>query len=312
MMHLVFTIAGTVAATAALLLFAVKFMRNGPRAIYAAARRWAAMRIGPSGLIIFSLAASAALSFASLDEAPQENAGVPGLAAHGRASEPGIGSGPFSSVGDDAAARALESLRAYADKIAEKRQTIAALSEPGEAAEELPAVDTMIARLAARLENEPGDVAGWKMLAWSYLNTGKQEEAARAYETALKLSPDDAAIKQGLDAARGEIPQGRPQVPHAGSSAAGAGPSEAAISAAESLSGEQRNDMIRGMVDRLAARLQSAPQDEEGWIRLMRARMVLGEKEAARAALAKALEAFGGETAAKERLNASARDLGVN
>jgi len=41
---------------------------------------------------------------------------------------------------------------------------------------------------------------------------------------------------------------------------------------------------IRGMVDRLAARLAQSPDDVEGWRRLARSRFVLGDVEAARAA----------------------------
>jgi cytochrome c-type biogenesis protein CcmH len=69
--------------------------------------------------------------------------------------------------------------------------------------------------------------------------------------------------------------------------------------------------MIRGMVDRLAARLETSPNDENGWLRLMRSRMVLGEKDAAGAALGKALEAFAGDASARARLTAAARELGI-
>ena len=45
--------------------------------------------------------------------------------------------------------------------------------------------------------------------------------------------------------------------------------------------------MIRGMVDRLAARLQEHPDDIEGWRRLARVWEVLGEPEKAAAARAR-------------------------
>jgi cytochrome c-type biogenesis protein CcmH len=45
---------------------------------------------------------------------------------------------------------------------------------------------------------------------------------------------------------------------------------------------------IRGMVERLAARLAQSPDDVEGWRRLARSRLVLGEVEAARQAAANA------------------------
>ena len=42
--------------------------------------------------------------------------------------------------------------------------------------------------------------------------------------------------------------------------------------------------MVRGMVARLAERLKQDGTDVEGWLRLVRAYMVLGDKDQARAA----------------------------
>ena len=43
--------------------------------------------------------------------------------------------------------------------------------------------------------------------------------------------------------------------------------------------------MIQGMVERLAERLHRDGSDVEGWLRLVRSYMVLGEREKARAAV---------------------------
>src|SRR4051812_46209093 len=45
------------------------------------------------------------------------------------------------------------------------------------AAKPLPDVNTMIERLAARLETAPNDIKGWQMLGWSYFNTAHYEQA---------------------------------------------------------------------------------------------------------------------------------------
>ena len=66
------------------------------------------------------------------------------------------------------------------------------------------------------------------------------------------------------------------------------GPSAEDVAAADAMTPEDRDAMIRGMVDRLAARLEDEPEDAAGWLQLARARMVLGEREAALAALARA------------------------
>jgi cytochrome c-type biogenesis protein CcmH len=70
------------------------------------------------------------------------------------------------------------------------------------------------------------------------------------------------------------------------------GPTLQDMEAAGRMSTEERTAMIRGMVERLAARLQANPNDREGWRRLARAYEVLGETEKAKDARARA-EALG-------------------
>ena len=48
------------------------------------------------------------------------------------------------------------------------------------------------------------------------------------------------------------------------------------IAAAREMEGEDRAAMIRGMVDGLAQRLEQDGDDLQGWLRLARARLVLG------------------------------------
>ena len=62
--------------------------------------------------------------------------------------------------------------------------------------------------------------------------------------------------------------------------------------AAEAMAPADRSAMIRGMVDRLASRLEKSPRDADGWIKLMQSRMVLGETELAKQALVRGPEPF--------------------
>ena len=71
------------------------------------------------------------------------------------------------------------------------------------------------------------------------------------------------------------------------------------------------HDAIRSMVDGLAARLESSPRDVEGWTRLMRSRVVLGERDVAATAFRKALEVFKDDAAATGRISATAIELGL-
>lgn len=67
------------------------------------------------------------------------------------------------------------------------------------------------------------------------------------------------------------------------------GPSAEDMRAAEDMTPEERQEMIRGMVDRLAERLEETPGDLAGWLRLGRARAVLGELDKSADAYGRAL-----------------------
>jgi len=93
--------------------------------------------------------------------------------------------------------------------------------------------------------------------------------------------------------------------------APGKGPTAEAVKAAESVTPADRTAMIRGMVEGLAQRLETSPRDADGWIQLIRSRKVLGEADAAKTALAKALAAFADTPLEQTRIAAAAREMGV-
>lgn len=70
--------------------------------------------------------------------------------------------------------------------------------------------------------------------------------------------------------------------------------------------------MIRGMVDGLAKRLEASPLDEEGWIKLIRSYVVLGDFAAARGALNRASSVFAVGTAEHDHILASATQMGIS
>jgi cytochrome c-type biogenesis protein CcmH len=55
-------------------------------------------------------------------------------------------------------------------------------------------IEGMVERLAARLQNQPDDVEGWKMLGRSYGVLGRFPEAADAYARAAARAPRDADL----------------------------------------------------------------------------------------------------------------------
>ena len=295
---------GTAATLMAITLLLLRLNLKGRRPVVALMRRWVATGTRESGFVLALISAIAAYSFARIPAHKlSELNGASALSALAPSTRSTANDSNESSPADQTA---LEALRAYADKIDPNSQSTAAMSATSESAA-LPDVDVMITKLVVRLEKQPDDVKGWKMLGWSYLNTARPEEAARAYETALKLEPDDNEIRKGLEAAKAaQTTTARTQASDPETS-----PTADNTKAAEGPSDPQRDSMIRGMVGQLAARLETSPNDEDGWLLMMRSRMTLGEKDAAKAALTKALEAFASDAAVKARLTAAALELGV-
>ena len=65
----------------------------------------------------------------------------------------------------------------------------------------LPSPEAMVASLAAKLQEHPEDPDGWARLGRSYMVLGQPDKAVDAYERAVKLKPDDAALKAALEQA---------------------------------------------------------------------------------------------------------------
>jgi cytochrome c-type biogenesis protein CcmH len=131
---------------------------------------------------------------------------------------------------------------------------------------------------------------------------GKNAEAAAIWNELLAQAPADApwahVVRQSLARLENTGPQ--PAAP---------GPSVADVAAAADMSPEARIQMVRSMVERLAERLTRDGSDLDGWVRLVRAFLVLGEHERARGAAADARRALAGDADKLRRLEASLADL---
>ena len=72
-------------------------------------------------------------------------------------------------------------------------------------------IRSMVARLAEGLEENPGDLAGWKRLGRSYRVLGDARRARDAFARAAALDPDDAAALESYATAIAEAaPAGAP------------------------------------------------------------------------------------------------------
>ncbi len=252
------------------------------------------------------------------------------------------------------------------------------LAKPGAPAD----VAQMIRQLEQKMAENPGDPEGWRMLGWSYHQTGRFADAAVAYGRAAALDPGNAEYlsAQGeslVQAADGTVtpaalgaftaalaadpadPRARyfigvqkdqqgqhaeamddwiallndapPDAPWAAEvrafveriasernidisgrlPAAAPGPTPDQMAAAQQMPADDRQAMIRGMVEGLDARLHDDPNDPDGWVRLMRARMVLGETDKAAQAYRDARKAFAGNPDQLASFKQAAQQLGV-
>ncbi|WP_427025911.1 c-type cytochrome biogenesis protein CcmI [Aureimonas ureilytica] len=151
-------------------------------------------------------------------------------------------------------------------------------------------------------------------LALDLSQAGRYAEARDAWSALVASSPADAPW---LGLARSALADAQAQlgapVPAIASAAPEApGPSAADMAAAETLSADDRRAMIEGMVSQLAGKLQAAPEDAEGWRRLMRSYVVLGRRDEAAAAGRQALGTFSPETAEGKNILAFAQSLGLS
>lgn len=260
----------------------------------------------------------------------------------------------------------------------------------------------MIGQLEAKLKASPNDPEGWRMLGWSYVQTGRFADAASAYGRAVALDPKaeylSAEGEALVQAANGQVtgdasaafkkavaadptdpraryflavdkdqqgdhkgamadwialvksaPPDAPwaaqvrafviriaaergvdisgQLPPAPAGTASAGPAPAAAPAqgAEAMPGPTQDQvaqasqmpagdqqaMIQNMVEGLASKLKANPHDPNGWVRLMRARMVLNQPDAAAGAYHDALKTYADDSTQRAAFKDAAHQLGV-
>jgi cytochrome c-type biogenesis protein CcmH len=133
---------------------------------------------------------------------------------------------------------------------------------------------------------------------------GDKAKAATIWNAMLKDAPNGApwvdAVKTAIARVTGETPV-----------AAAPGPDAAQIAAAQSMSEQDRTAMIRGMVARLADKLKQDGGDLDGWQRLLRAYLVLGDRGKAAAAAADAKRALAGEPDKLRQIEDTIRQMGL-
>ncbi|MBS7669625.1 tetratricopeptide repeat protein [Croceicoccus sp. 1NDH52] len=153
---------------------------------------------------------------------------------------------------------------------------------------------------------------------------GKHEEAIEAWFDLLEDTPADAPYAAAVQQAITEVAKANdidvaerlentslaPSIGGTATATAGApGPSASDIAAVRAMSASEQQEMIRGMVDRLAARLEEDPLNPDGWIMLMRSRVQLGDMAGAREARDESLRLFRNDATTTRRLREAADAL---
>lgn len=76
----------------------------------------------------------------------------------------------------------------------QRQAAVTTVAPPSADADAQHSVEEMIASLAARMQQDPGNVEGWILLGRSYVAMNRYSDAAEAYRRALQLSGDDAEL----------------------------------------------------------------------------------------------------------------------
>lgn len=140
---------------------------------------------------------------------------------------------------------------------------------------------------------------------------GRPKEAAALWQDLLSKAPPNAPWRPVLEAALTRMGAAVPAAPDSAPTKLPA-LSNDTIASVQGMSESDRGTMIRGMVDRLAARLKQNGDDVEGWLRLARAYMVLKEPDNARAARDDARRALAAKETDLRKLNEGLKALGID
>ncbi|MFT5182424.1 MAG: cytochrome c-type biogenesis protein CcmH [Alphaproteobacteria bacterium] len=138
------------------------------------------------------------------------------------------------------------------------------------------------------LRDNAGEPRARFFVAMASYQAGFRQEALEQWAALAKDAPPGAPwlpavndrIRRTADEVGADVANYLPAQP---------GPTSEDIDAAQELSPDERQEMIRTMVARLASRLENEPEDIEGWRRLGRSYDVLGDPARASEAYAQAL-----------------------
>jgi cytochrome c-type biogenesis protein CcmH len=202
---------------------------------------------------------------------------------------------------DDAVEARRKSIALNGDSVARE----AGLGEALVAAANGVVTDDAKQAFARAITFDPKDSKSRYFLGLADEQDGNRDAAAAKWRAMLDEAPPDAPWANFVRAALARVTSeanAPPQAP---------GPSAADIAAADSMSNAQRSDMIRGMVQRLADQLHADGHNVDGWIRLVRAYAVLGDRDKAKSAAADARHALADHPDQVKQIDDLVKGLGL-
>jgi cytochrome c-type biogenesis protein CcmH len=213
----------------------------------------------------------------------------------------------------DDAARAYRNAIAYGGETADRRADLGEVIAAGAGGVVTAEAKGEFERAQALQAEEP---KASYFLGLAAEQDGRKADAASIWRALLSKTPQNAPWRPLIEAALMRV--GVPGAPAPGAPAPGEpvpgapGLPDGAMAAAKDMSDSDRGAMIRGMVERLATRLKQNGDDVEGWLRLVRAYMVMGDRDKAQGALSDARQAVANDAERLRQLNEGLKKLGLD
>ncbi|WP_415184203.1 c-type cytochrome biogenesis protein CcmI [Phaeovulum sp.] len=168
------------------------------------------------------------------------------------------------------------------------------------------------AALAQAMQKNPGNGTARYYIGLMMVQNGRADRAFRIWAQLLEDGPENApwiaTIRENIEGLAWLAGEGNYTPPPP----ALKGPDADAVASAAEMAPEDRQAMIRDMVDGLNERLTAEGGSAAEWARLIGALGVLGDRDAASAALAKAEAAYTGKPDDLAQIHAAAATAGID
>jgi cytochrome c-type biogenesis protein CcmH len=199
-----------------------------------------------------------------------------------------------------------DAVRAYRNSLTYNGESAERRSDLGEA---MSAAAGGVVTAEAKTEFEraralsAGDPKANYFLGLAAEQDGRKDDAANIWRALLAKAPADAPWRPLVQTSLARVGGGGATMPAL---------SDETLAASKDMNEGDRGAMVRGMVERLATRLKQNGDDVEGWLRLVRAYLVMGDRDKAVGASTDARQAVANDTARLRQLNEGLKTLGLD